>query len=97
MVHACVQPENAVALAEQTQGRCLLAQDRADCGYAVSVRIHSRLPLHRLEQAISPGVAAQLQARGFALVDDVLGGEAATALRREIEALRQVPVHCVVT
>lgn len=38
-------------------------------------------------------MAAQLQARGFAIVDDVFGGKAATELRQELEALRQVLRH----
>jgi hypothetical protein len=63
-------------------------------GFIASV--HSGLPLERVEQAVSPGVAARLQARGFAIVDHVFGGIAATALRQEIEALRQVLRHSAV-
>lgn len=48
------------------------------------------LPLQRLERAVTPEVAHDLQARGFAVLDGVFGSDSAAALRQEISALRQV-------
>lgn len=49
----------------------------------------ARLPLERLERAITPAVATQLERDGFAVVDGVFGALDAAALRYEITHLQQ--------
>ncbi|KAL4439271.1 hypothetical protein ABPG77_004173 [Micractinium sp. CCAP 211/92] len=47
------------------------------------------VPVEQLQRAITPEVCQHLRRRGFAVVDNVLGGRAAAALREEVVALRQ--------
>ncbi|KAL4428382.1 hypothetical protein ABPG75_002471 [Micractinium tetrahymenae] len=49
----------------------------------------SSVPIKSLQQAITPQVCQHLQERGFAVVDNVLGGSVAAALREEVSALRR--------
>lgn len=47
------------------------------------------LPIQRLERAITPEIAVQLEHDGFAVIDGVFGAESASALREEITRLHQ--------
>lgn len=49
----------------------------------------SSVPVERLQRAITPNVCQRLRQRGFAIVDNVLGGTVAAALRGEVAALRR--------
>lgn len=46
------------------------------------------LPLHRLQEAISPAICAALQNQGYAIVDNIFGNEIALQLRDEVKAIR---------
>jgi hypothetical protein len=49
-----------------------------------------QVPVGRLQHAITPPVCEHLRRHGFAVIDGVFGGEAAAALRAEVEALRHM-------
>ena len=46
------------------------------------------LPLHRLEELITPSILATLRTQGYAVIDNVFGSEIALQLRDEVKALR---------
>jgi hypothetical protein len=48
-----------------------------------------RVPVERLQQAITPAVCEGLRRNGYAVVDGVFGEAAAAALRGEVAALRR--------
>jgi 2OG-Fe(II) oxygenase superfamily len=47
------------------------------------------LPLHRLQEAITPAICSTLQKQGYAVVDNIFGDEIALQLRDEVKALRK--------
>ena len=51
----------------------------------------AQLPMDRLEEAVTPAIADELAATGFAIIDGVFGDDAASALRSEVFNLHQVP------